>query len=384
MTDPGRPGGRPGRRVLAPGRRTRHPARQRTRTQYRAAWPPGFSAALQCRTSVPARMCRPGRDTTLADMDISVHPQPSAHPVETGWVDDALASAYAAGDPLGALIGRPLAPGDGIMLVGWPETGPGRYHLIETRPGRSAGPATYLQVVEFSGPRSEEWVAAEQRAAAGRLGPATEGIAGIVSVLRMRAADNAYLVAVLAESMDVFDVAVPGHHVHRPAAGRGSGVPRRSRPDQLLPAGPRRPADPRREPVMTTMTSVGAGMWTADLTRTRAAFAARHLFGQTVHGTIAVTGGTLEVGPDGQPRRFQATLDPASIDTGNPRRDADLRGRRFLAVEAYSRHGGRRRRHRRRRRRVARRRGAAGAPMCGAAAHRRDSWTCSRPRPGCW
>ncbi len=32
---------------------------------------------------------------------------------------------------------RPLAPGDGIMLVGWPETGPGRYHLIEARPGRS-------------------------------------------------------------------------------------------------------------------------------------------------------------------------------------------------------------------------------------------------------
>jgi polyisoprenoid-binding protein YceI len=86
---------------------------------------------------------------------------------------------------------------------------------------------------------------------------------------------------------------------------------------------------------MTTMTSVGAGIWTADLTRTRAAFAARHLFGQTVHGTIAVTGGTLDVGPDGQPGRFQATLDPASIDTGNVRRDADLRGRRFLAVETY-------------------------------------------------
>jgi polyisoprenoid-binding protein YceI len=86
---------------------------------------------------------------------------------------------------------------------------------------------------------------------------------------------------------------------------------------------------------MTTMTSVGAGIWTADLTRTRAAFAARHLAGQTVHGTIAVTGGTLDVAPDGQPRRFQATLDPASIDTGNARRDADLRGRRFLAVGTY-------------------------------------------------
>ena len=84
---------------------------------------------------------------------------------------------------------------------------------------------------------------------------------------------------------------------------------------------------------MTTMTSVGAGIWTADLSRTRAGFAARHWFGQTVHGTIAVTGGTLDVGQDGQPRRFQATLDPASIDTGNARRDADLRGRRFLDTE---------------------------------------------------
>jgi polyisoprenoid-binding protein YceI len=86
---------------------------------------------------------------------------------------------------------------------------------------------------------------------------------------------------------------------------------------------------------MTTTTSVGAGIWTADLTRTRAAFAARHLFGQTVQGTIAVTGGTLDVGPDGQPRRFQASLDPASIDTGNARRDADLRGRRFLDAGTF-------------------------------------------------
>jgi polyisoprenoid-binding protein YceI len=86
---------------------------------------------------------------------------------------------------------------------------------------------------------------------------------------------------------------------------------------------------------MTTMTTVGAGIWTADLTRTRAAFTARHGFGPPVHGTIAVTGGTLDVGPDGQPRRFQATLDPASMDTGNARRDADLRGRRFLAAATY-------------------------------------------------
>lgn len=86
---------------------------------------------------------------------------------------------------------------------------------------------------------------------------------------------------------------------------------------------------------MTTMTPIGAGTWTVDLARTRAAFAARHLFGQTVHGTIDVTAGTIDVGPDGQPRRFHATLDPATIETGNARRDDDLRGRRFLDVGAY-------------------------------------------------
>lgn len=85
---------------------------------------------------------------------------------------------------------------------------------------------------------------------------------------------------------------------------------------------------------MSTMTSVAAGRWTVDGAHTRASFRARHLFGQTVHGTITVTEGRIEIGPDGQPQRFHATLDPASIGTGNARRDADLRGRRFLAVDA--------------------------------------------------
>ncbi len=147
------------------------------------------------------------QNTMLTCMTISMHALPEAHPVKTGWVEEALASAHAAGTFLGALVGRPLAPGNGIMLAAWSEGGPGRYSVIETRPGRGTGPATYMQVVEFSGPRTEEWVAAEQRAADGRLGPATEGIGGIVSVTRLRAEDNAYLVIVLSENMEAFDVA---------------------------------------------------------------------------------------------------------------------------------------------------------------------------------
>jgi polyisoprenoid-binding protein YceI len=56
---------------------------------------------------------------------------------------------------------------------------------------------------------------------------------------------------------------------------------------------------------MTTMTSVAAGTWAVGLAGTRAAFAARHMFGSTVHGTIAVTAGTIEVGTDGRPVRWR-------------------------------------------------------------------------------
>jgi polyisoprenoid-binding protein YceI len=86
---------------------------------------------------------------------------------------------------------------------------------------------------------------------------------------------------------------------------------------------------------METATAVAAGTWTADLEYTRVTFAARHLLGSTVHGTIAVISGTVEVGDDGRARRLHAALDPGSIDTANPRRDSDLRGQRFLAVDAY-------------------------------------------------
>jgi hypothetical protein len=52
--------------------------------------------------------------------------------------------------------------------------------------------------------KTEEWVAAEQRVSTSRLGPAT---LGIDTVMRLRRADNAYLVVILAESMDAFDAA---------------------------------------------------------------------------------------------------------------------------------------------------------------------------------
>jgi polyisoprenoid-binding protein YceI len=88
---------------------------------------------------------------------------------------------------------------------------------------------------------------------------------------------------------------------------------------------------------MGTLNAAAAGTWAVDLARTQATFTARHGFGSAVPGTIAVTSGTIEVGDHGQPQRLHATLDPASIDTGNARRDSDLRGKRFLDVATYPR-----------------------------------------------
>ena len=152
-------------------------------------------------------MARRAVPATLARMDISVHTLRGAHPVETGWVDEALSSAYGAGEPLGALVGRPLSTGTGIMLVGWAVGGPDRFHMFESRSGDAAGPATYMQVVTFEGPRTGEWAAAEERAASGRLWPAVRDVAGIVRVMRMRRADGGYLVVVLSITADAFDEA---------------------------------------------------------------------------------------------------------------------------------------------------------------------------------
>jgi hypothetical protein len=141
-------------------------------------------------------------------MNISMQSIPDPHPVETGWVDEALAGAYANGEPLGALVGSPVDGGDGVLLAGWPDGGPGRYRLLEARSGPGTGPARYLQVVAFDGPRSAEWAAAEEFASTHRLGPATEAVAGLVRVLRARAADNATLVVILAESAEAIDAQV--------------------------------------------------------------------------------------------------------------------------------------------------------------------------------
>lgn len=143
-------------------------------------------------------------------MYISTHSIHGTHPVDTAWVDEALATAHAGGDPLGTLIGRPLGDGDGdgIMLTGWPDAGEGRFALVDALRGRGTAQVRFMQVLAFDGPRSAQWAAAEDLAGRRRLWPATQGVPGVVWVLRLRTGDNAVIIVTLTETADAIDEAV--------------------------------------------------------------------------------------------------------------------------------------------------------------------------------
>jgi polyisoprenoid-binding protein YceI len=78
-----------------------------------------------------------------------------------------------------------------------------------------------------------------------------------------------------------------------------------------------------------------AGEWVADPAACTLTFAVRNLGLRTVTGQIPLTSAVVQIGPDGQPAGLRAELDAGGIRTGNPRRDQDLRGRRFLATDRW-------------------------------------------------
>jgi len=78
------------------------------------------------------------------------------------------------------------------------------------------------------------------------------------------------------------------------------------------------------------------GTWTLDPAHSSARFSARHMMVATVRGEVKVVSGTLVV-PEGDPlqSKVEVEMDPASITTGNPDRDAHLRSADFLDVEHF-------------------------------------------------
>jgi polyisoprenoid-binding protein YceI len=87
--------------------------------------------------------------------------------------------------------------------------------------------------------------------------------------------------------------------------------------------------------VTTTLPRLAPGRWTADPVRTRAGFAVGNLGWAVVHGSVPVVTGQLDVDDTGRPVRVRAELDLGGIDTGNARRDADLRKPGLLDLDAH-------------------------------------------------
>ena len=80
---------------------------------------------------------------------------------------------------------------------------------------------------------------------------------------------------------------------------------------------------------------VATGRWTVDPGRSTARFSVGNFGIRTVHGSVPVLAGSLEVDDGGRPRRLSAELDLSRVDTGNARRDADLRKPKLLDLDAH-------------------------------------------------
>lgn len=76
--------------------------------------------------------------------------------------------------------------------------------------------------------------------------------------------------------------------------------------------------------------------WTFEPGHTAAEFCVRHMMVTYVRGQFKNVHGTLEFDPaDPAKASFEATIDAASLYTGEPMRDAHLRSADFLDVETY-------------------------------------------------
>jgi polyisoprenoid-binding protein YceI len=91
---------------------------------------------------------------------------------------------------------------------------------------------------------------------------------------------------------------------------------------------------------MTTTTTVktpvlNPGTWAIDPSHSEVSFSVRHLMVSKVRGTFKSFSGTINVAEDLTASSVEATIDVASVDTRDERRDTHLRSADFFNVEAH-------------------------------------------------
>ena len=81
---------------------------------------------------------------------------------------------------------------------------------------------------------------------------------------------------------------------------------------------------------------MSTSQWDFDLVHSSVNFHVRHLMVSKVHGRFTKWGGTLELDDEDLTRsRVDITIDAASIDTQEPKRDDHLRSADFLEVDKF-------------------------------------------------
>ncbi len=84
-----------------------------------------------------------------------------------------------------------------------------------------------------------------------------------------------------------------------------------------------------------TTTQLQAGTWEIDPSHSSVEFSVRHLMVAKVKGRFTSFRGTLEIADDPLDSRVETTVDLASVDTHDEKRDAHLRSPDFFDVEQY-------------------------------------------------
>jgi polyisoprenoid-binding protein YceI len=77
------------------------------------------------------------------------------------------------------------------------------------------------------------------------------------------------------------------------------------------------------------------GNWQLDPVHTTVEFIARHLMVSKVRGKFTGVEGNIHISDDPLGSWVEVTIDPASVESGDPKRDEHLRSPDFLDVERY-------------------------------------------------
>jgi polyisoprenoid-binding protein YceI len=80
---------------------------------------------------------------------------------------------------------------------------------------------------------------------------------------------------------------------------------------------------------------VPTGTWTVDPAHSSVEFKVKHMMISTVRGHFGEFVGTIEAAPEYRDSKVHGTIQTASIDTNEPRRDEHLRSADFFDVESH-------------------------------------------------